>query len=253
MKRSERIQRYLDGEMSEEELKSFRQDLLRDPELIAELDLHRIVEDGIRNRDELEFRRKLEDSYTVFRLKQEEQKKLSGRKKLIIQLSSAIAAVLIIGLFFILDSEPLTKDHLFEEYYASMEFDFTSRSVNEDKDDPNLLGGVRSYIERDFQISRLRLEDYLNTASGNEQTAYFFLGLSHIELGNYSDAEFYLKRVAQGEFSYYREHSKWYLALTYLKMNNLDEAEKIFREFASERSVYNERSASILKKMPKIK
>lgn len=253
MKRSERIQRYLDGEMSDEELKSFRQDLLRDPELIEELDLHRTVEEGIRNRDEMEFRRKLEDSYTVFRMKQEEKKKLSGRKKFIIQLSSAMVAILIIGLFFILDSEPLTNDHLFEEYYATMEFDFTSRSVNEDKDDPNLLGGVRSYIERDFQISKLRLEEYLNNAPGNKQTAYFFLGLCNIELGNYSDAEFYLKRVAMGEFSYFREHSKWYLALTYLKMNNLNEAETIFSEFATERSVYNERSASIIKKISKIK
>jgi tetratricopeptide (TPR) repeat protein len=239
--------------LSDEELKSFRLDLQRDPELIEELDLHRTIDEGIRNRDELEFRKKLDDSYKVYRSKQEERKRLAGRKKIMIRITAAIAAVLVVALFFIVDSSPITKDSIFEEYYAIMEFDFTSRSVNEDNVDPNLISGIRSYIDHDFQLSKLRLQEYINAGSGNDQTAIFFLGLCQIELGNYPDAEFNFKRVAEGEFSYYREHSKWYLALTYLKMNHLDEAESIFREFAREKSVYNSKSTSILKKILKIK
>ena len=63
MKSSERIQRFLDGEMTGEELKSFQADLQRDPELREELDLHRLIEKSLKEKGERKFRKKLENSY----------------------------------------------------------------------------------------------------------------------------------------------------------------------------------------------
>lgn len=253
MKRSERIQRYLDGEMNEEELKDFRSDLQRDPELIEELDLHRTIEEGIKSRDEMKFRKKLDESYKTYRDKHESKAKFRNKKVILIRVVSSLAAILIIALFFIINRNPVTQEEIFEEYYSIMEFDFSSRSAVSNHNDPYLAEGVRSFLEGDYQLSKDRLQEYVNTDSGNIVTACFFLGLCQLELGNYFEAVSNFKKVSKGEFSYYQEHSKWYLALTYLKMNNLSEAEKIFKEFSLHKSIYSSKSSSILRKISKIK
>ncbi|MGC9344167.1 MAG: hypothetical protein ACP5E3_15805 [Bacteroidales bacterium] len=253
MKRSERIQRYLDGEMNEEELKDFRSDLQRDPELLEELDLHRTIEEGIKSRDELNFRKKLDESYEKYKDKHESKGRFRNKKVILLRVLSPIAAILLMALFFIIDRSPVTKEDIFDEYYSVMDFDFSSRSAVTDENDPNLAAGIRSFLEEDYQLSRVRLEEYVNADSENLVTASFFLGLSQLELGNYFEAVSNFKKVLEGEFSYYREHSKWYLALTYLKMDNLSEAEKIFTEFSQEKSIYQSKSSSILQKISKIK
>jgi hypothetical protein len=253
MKRSERIQRYLDGEMNEEELNAFRSDLQRDPELIEELDLHRTIEEGIKSRDELKFRKKLDASYKTYREKHESNAKVRNRKVILIRVVSSVAAILVVALFFIINRHPITQEELFDEYYSIMDFDFSSRSAVLNDNDPYLSDGIRSFLEGDYQLSKVRLEEYVNDDSGNIVTACFFLGLSHLELGNYFEAESNFKKVTLGEFSYYQEHSKWYLALTYLKMDNLSEAEKIFKEFSLEKSIYKSKSTAILQKISKIK
>ena len=53
---------YLEGKMSEKELKEFREDMKRDPELLQELDLHRSLEDVIVSSDEERFRKKLNET-----------------------------------------------------------------------------------------------------------------------------------------------------------------------------------------------
>lgn len=254
MKRSERIQRYLDGEMSEEEKRSFREDLNWDPELSEELNLHRIVEESIKNRDEQKFRAKLEDSYRLYNEKKElEARVQSSRRRLYISTSLVAAALIVLGVFIFTSSHQVTPESIYNEYYSLMEVNFSSRSARMESRNSNLESGIQAYVDHDFQLSKVRLEEYLQARSENELTARFFLGLSQLEMGNYPDAEYNFKKVSEGEFSYYQEHSRWYLALTYLKMQNISEAVPIFKDFTLQKSIYQSNSSAILKKISKIK
>ena len=51
MRHLDRIQKYLDGKLSDDELKKFKDDLQKDPELVQELDLHRSFDKIMSSRD----------------------------------------------------------------------------------------------------------------------------------------------------------------------------------------------------------
>lgn len=254
MKSSERIQRYLDGEMKEQELNSFLRDIQKDTELREELELHKLVEKSLKEKSERKFRKQLEKSYEKY--SENRQNNTVGKKKRTIRFLYflyPVAAVLFIALaIFVKNSRP-DNNSLFYQYYSPMEAAYGSRGSMNSSPEANLAAGIRAYHNGDYELSKLNLETYLSEKPEDYIIANHYLGISLIELNDYAGAVKGFRRVINGPFSYYKEHSYWYLALTLLKQNKLDEAKEIFSHISDEESFYAERSAKILKKLSRIK
>ncbi len=253
MKSSERIQRYLDGEMSQEELLSFHQDLQNKPDLKEELDLHRLVDKSLRQKKEWEFRKKLEKSYhhSKDKPKNPASEKKSPCKKGYFFL--AFAATLIAGVFLIMPFSKPNKDSLFEEYFKPVDLNFGSRGGGLSAQDNDLASGIEAYYKLNYKLSEHLLLTYLSKETANRTVANFFLGLSYVELQNFSHAEQCFKNVILEEMNYYQEHSRWFLALVLLKSDQLEEAKQLFAEISAEGTVHSQKSKEILKKITRIK
>jgi len=254
MKKSERIQRYLDGEMSEGEIKAFKRDLLNDPELSGELDLHRVIKDSLRKRDEFRFRKKLEDAYYNYAKNTDSQSlKRNKQKNLIIQIISAVAAIIVLGLFLIIKGNHTDNATLFNKYYSPFENAYSTRDVKQTESNSSLIRGVGLYMEGDYQLSKVYLEEYLSSWPKDSLLATFYLGLDHLELKEYVDAENCFAGVSHSSFSFYQEHSNWYLGLTYLMNDKPEAAGQIFKDLSENKSIYSKKSAQILKKISSVK
>lgn len=249
MKRSERVQRYLDGEMSSEELKSFKEDLKEDPELQEELKIFQAVDKTLKKKDEFRFREKLESSYLDLQdYKSSKRNPFPIGRREIIVIVSAIAAIFLVGLILTFSNRTPVNEKLFSEYYMPMSLDLSTRSINSSEQSIHLVDGLKYYTRQEYLLSCESLEKYISLDPDASMVAFFILGINNIELQEYDLAENYFREVLNSSFSYYHEHSKWYLGLTYLKNGKYDDAEKIFTDFANDRSVYSEKSADILKK-----
>ncbi len=240
--------------MSEQELKSFRQDLQRDPELVEELDLHRLIEGSIKSGNEGVFRKKLEASYKRIITNSEEKSSRPGLKPAgRYFLFYSLTAVFLVGLFLLINLNRPDEDLLFESYYVPATADFGSRSAGISSEETNLTAGIEAYHNENYELSRANLEAYLGIDPEETILANYYMGLTSLELGDYMEAKKHFRIVIESPFSYYQEHSRWYLALALLKESDFEEAEKLFYEISREQSAYSERSAKILKKIQRIK
>ncbi len=79
-------------------------------------------------------------------------------------------------------------------------------------------------------------------------TPRFFLGMTHLALGNYNQALNLLESVAdkQGEYS---KEARWYLGLVYLKEGDKDKASDCFKYLAKSSDYYSERAEKILRRL----
>jgi len=76
----------------------------------------------------------------------------------------------------------------------------------------------------------------------------FYLGMSHLALGSYSQAAALLEEVAAGKGEYTKE-AMWYLGLIYLKNDDKMKAREIFQFLAQTPGYYSERSERILRRL----
>ncbi len=249
MKYTEKIQRYLDGNMSGEELKKFRQDLQRDPELMRELDLHHFINDTVGQREELRFREKLNDVYKDYdskRKKKPENFKRNKLKNIIYYLS--IASVVIFFLIYTFLQQPVSPDQIFEKYYAEFRTDLQSRSYN--AFESSLLSeGIQQYLKKEYKKSTESIQKYIDMENENLVMAYFYKGLANIELGETGKAIQDFLFISGQEFNYNTEHSLWYLALCYLKEDKISLAREELLELVNMGSVYSREAEKILKKL----
>jgi TolA-binding protein len=235
--------------MSGEELKAFKEDLKDDSELQEELKVFQSVDETLKKKEEFRFREKLESSY------QDLQDTRSSKRNLIpiwhrqiLVIVSAISAMILVVLILTFSNRAPGDEKLFSEYYMPMSIDLSTRSANSNEHNILLVDGIKHYTRQEYLLSRENLESYISLNPDATVLAFFILGINNIELQDYDLAENYFKEVLDSPFSYYHEHSKWYLGLTYLINGKHEDAEKIFTDFANTRSVYSEKSADILKK-----
>jgi lipopolysaccharide biosynthesis regulator YciM len=85
----------------------------------------------------------------------------------------------------------------------------------------------------------------------NETTsvsAGFFLGITELEIGNYSRAVELLEGVTDRQGEFYKE-ATWYLGLAYIKSGNKIKASECFKVLSRSPGFYSDRSEKILRRL----
>ncbi len=235
--------------MSEEEIRSFMDDLRKDKGLRGQFDLHQLIDHTLSQPNEMRFRRKIRE--IIFRESEMDTSGSNGwsrglhtpGKRIIIYLGTAIAVIILLFMYLYNDHH-ITPDKLYSTYFTRYTQDVMIRSSHTSERNP-LSVAVFYYLEEDYNKSEALFTELLDADSTNV-SARFYKGLSEIALGNFSTASEDFSSLLNLDFSFYQEHARWYLALCYLKMNQTNEAEGCFTELKNQNSVYAERSEKIL-------
>lgn len=246
MKNINRVQRYLDGEMTEVEIRLFEEDLKKDPDLAEELELHRQIVNTVISHDEVRFRNKLKEAYHLYSINKSNLKvtfRTLKKPQRWIYFLGLLSMVIFFIFLFMRNKSHMSNDELFDHYYTKYTRDIQSRSFSEESSN-NLDIGIYFYYAGDYHESHKRLTKYMeNEVSA---TASFYSALSEVELGNFGHAIDYFKDVLEMDFNYYQEPCQWYLGLSYLKLNMVDEARETFHQFTIRKSFYTEKAEEIL-------
>ena len=245
------IDRYLDGELSESEKQWFENEIISDSDLAKDIELHREVNAAIRETDVLKFRRKLDKIHAT--IEPEYQRSLTH--KVIRSKYSRIAAASIVILFAVgmllgnMPGQPVDSDKLFQRYYETPEFSDIVRS--DLAIDRLYLEAITCYADKQF-TEAVELFERVVQIDKNNMKAYLAAGISNIETNQPAKAEKSFETVIEQKDNLYVDQANWYLGLCYLKMNNLEDAEKQFDMIASDDRSYKQAMAKkILKKLDK--
>ena len=252
MNRTEKIQKYLDSRMSEVELLEFKEQLKIDPDLVAELDIHRLTKDVVRDGDEDRFRKKLSEAYENYSDKRHISNKQiieTKTNKFLLRFIPLVAAVIAV-LFFLLNPLTSTPEKLYSKYYETFLEDYSSRSVALGDESFFLEEAVKLYLTNNYVEALSSLIEYSSDRKDISVISDFYMGLTQIENENFEKAEESFLVVLNQDFNFLQEHSQWYLSLVYLKVGKNNLAEENLLEIKYQESGYSKRAKEILKRLP---
>jgi len=254
MNRLEKILSYLDGKMTQEELSEFKDQLKVDPDLMDELDIHRITDEVNQPNNEENFRIKLAEAYDDFENERSdssinESPQRYKRVKLWLVIGVAAASL---ALLIFLHPFSLSQDEIFLKYYEPYNSDFSSRSISNDiQANPNPDHAISLYLAGNYEECLEELESFTSGKLSNSLVCNFYIGLAAIENEKYNLAVKSFELVLREDFSFLHEHSQWYLSLVYQKMGKYDLARENLMDLKLQRSIYSKKSNVILQSLPK--
>lgn len=240
------IEKYISGEMDEEQARNFLLRLKEDKDLAAEFKFEQELSDAISDGNTLELRRKL------MKMLQESKKKtgilhyLSSRPYQVAAAASIIILLTTAYLVFLMPHSS-TNERLFSSYYDSDQpLRITKRSGTD------LMEALRNYQEKDF-LSAIDQFNLILKADSNNSAVRFYTSICYIETGQFDQAITYLSSITHNRNSLYQKPSEWYLGLCYLKMNRTDEAVDLFRQIAGDKiHDYQQDAVKILRELDRM-
>ena len=247
---TEKLEKYLEGELSEKEKNAFEAEMKTDPALAEKVWLHQQLATSLGNREEIE----VEERLKLIMIAPEEKEQptppkssFSYRPYLI---GIAASLILLLGIRLIFFSAP-TMEEIYGEHYAA--YDASKELRSETGIPKNLLStAFDSYLEEDFQTANTAFEEILVKSPGNPR-ALFYLGICQLELSKTSNARTSFEAVLAEAQNLYLTQASWYLAMSCLKLNDSACATTQLAQLSSEPGRYRSKAKKALEQMKKNK
>ena len=219
MNNTEKIDRYLRGELPEADRNAFEAELNQSPDLAAELALQKDMEQFLRKQDRrAALKGQLENMGSEFF--QNTAPKETGRivplrrnqtMRWVIGLAATIALILVARFL-------LFQPDLYEQYGQHPPLAMIEKS-NAAQD--NLAAMESAFNQKDYAKALPLLQTYVQEKPEDIQ-AQLYLAICLLETGKYTAARNLFAPISSGESSFV-DYGQWYLALSYLKEGNKTE------------------------------
>lgn len=244
MNNTEKIDRYLRGDLSESEKNAFEGEVTQDAELAAELALQKDMEQFLRKQDRrAALKGQLESIGETFF--QEVSQPETGRivplhrrpvVRWVIGLAAAIALVLMARQVFF-------QPNLYDQYSQYPPLAMIEKSnATQDK----LAAMEAAFNQKDYTKALPLLQAYVQEKPEDLQ-AQLYLGICLLETGKYAAARDLFTKISSGESSFV-DYGQWYLALSYLKEGNKAECRKVLQQVPAE-SEFLQKAQELLKRL----
>ncbi len=139
---------------------------------------------------------------------------------------SSAAAILIFALSFLFQNGYQTSgDKLFEKYFTP--YPDVTLHIRGEQDNSKLKNAMRQYDAGNYAKASRMFDEILSEEEC--ETARFYNGVANLEIGNNQRAIDLLKPVADNENSEFYAEANWYLALTYLRIDETGKAMERFK------------------------
>jgi tetratricopeptide (TPR) repeat protein len=171
----------------------------------------------------------------------------SASRRLYVYVAAA-SILLCIGIFgtikMLINSSQPNCEELFKSYYEPYKNDYNTRS--DEVLITNLYLAFQAYENKDYEKAA---ELFTKVVKSDEtiMMAYFYRGISCIELGEYKTALESFDKVMKNVNNPYYVQAKWYSALTWLKINNLTSAKQQLEWLSTNDRFYGAKAKELLK------
>lgn len=219
-------EQHLRGELTAEEQTAFEQMLAADPEFAREVRAGELAVKGltslrIHNRIQEVRKQVVADNIQEKPVEQTKEKK--GRVISLLRRPLSIAAsvaLLITAAYFIYLS--FGSQSLYDQYNQHPSFSVTEMSAAPAYD---LSRAETAFQQGNYEVTRTELSAYL-AENPTDTMALLFQGICQLELDNFTQAERIFSDIQAGT-SDFQSLGEWYLALTYVKQEDVERAREV--------------------------
>jgi len=236
------IERYIANEMNEDEKSWFEKEIEGNSALRDEVELRRKTETALKNQDVIKLRAKLA---AIEKSRERTIPVKSPGKRVTMGIAATITIMVVVGSAILSQPRHLSNDQIFKQYYKSYDELSSSRSseagVNKDYDK-----GMKYYTVHDYSNAALYFSKVLTNDPGN-MTSEMYYGTSNFEINNYPEAKSSFSKVIDNNNNLFIEDARWYLALCYIRTNEIKKAVSQLSDIKNSRSIYSKDAGKILK------
>ncbi|MEA3494956.1 MAG: hypothetical protein U9R42_02860 [Bacteroidota bacterium] len=245
----ELIERYMDGNLSEEEKLIVESKIANNPAFADEVELRKEINEAILEADVDDFKEKLE---IVFQDQQEQNKVLEhfksilyGKKKMLVA-SMLLLVIAISGIFLITNKNDM--QYVIDNYYQPYEAKVLVRSDDTNPITIMLNTAMQKYEEQEYYEAVGLFEEVLKMDNKNIQ-GHLFSGISNFEIEEYLKANESFNYIINDNNNLYIDQAKWYLGFCYLEMEDKEKALDLFQNISESDSYYKETAKKIVSKL----
>lgn len=239
------IERYIAGEMGEEERKWFEREVNGNENLRAEIELRRKTDLLLKDQGSISLRNKL--SEIEKRRKTTVTSTGKARGTVYIRYAAILTAVLVVGSILLYKGKNSGSDELLSRYYKPYEPPASQRSG-------------QTALNADFTLALefYNTSDYANAAlffskvvesNPKDMQAVLMNGVSNFEDKKYPEAKSSFTTVIDDNNNLFIETAKWYLALCYIKTGENDKAISQLKSVMDDGGTYSKDAGKILKRL----
>jgi tetratricopeptide (TPR) repeat protein len=239
------IERYIAGEMSEEERAWFERELLGNESLRSEVELRRKTEMVLKNQDVVSLRNKL--SQIEKRRREAEVPAAKSKRPVYIRYAAIITALIVIGSIALHKGKSPASDELISRYYKPYDPPASQRSgkvgINAD-----FTLALEFYNTNDYE-NAARFFSKVVESNPKDMQSVLLNGVSNFEDKKYPEAKISFATVIDDNNNLFIETASWYLALCYIKTGENDKAISQLKKIKDEGGMYSKDARKILRKL----
>jgi len=240
---SQNIEQYRFGPMSESERLKFEQELVENPILNHEFQLDIELEETLKQYDIIDLRRKLLRAMNEEKAQVKMPDRKSFHSKWYMVAASITLLILLGGAIRLMNPVKYTNNTLFEMYYTGENAHNLTRSAGNTNDE-----AMTKYREGDYNSALVLFNEILDKDPSNIYIRYYS-GLASIEANQNEKAIGEFKYIIDQKNNLFVENAQWYLALSYLKNNQVKEARSLLVQINNSTNPHNKEAAQILKRI----
>lgn len=259
----EKIDAYLDGELTGSELSSFLEEMKHNPDLAKEVELFKNVNTLLNDKAEEESKRKyLEKLHREYMNTHNKKLKSSitpdtnpysyHLRNFYYEATAGLTILLIAaGIYIFSWFGSNSNTELFAAYYSPYVYSGTTRGNCNDNSstEDSFDKGLKQYEAANYSSA---IPFFQNTLAEDSLKcgANFFIGICYMETKQYNKAiTSFQKIVSSGGSNDYSESARWYLGLCYLENGNKLQALSQFRFLEVNSDYYKTKSLEILTRL----
>jgi tetratricopeptide (TPR) repeat protein len=239
------IERYLAGEMGEEEKGWFEKELEGNTKLSAEVELRRKTDLILKQQDIMNLRNKLSSIE-----KQRKEVKIpaaTASRAGYIKYAAVLTALIVIGSIFIFKDRHMANDELVSKYYRGYEPPAVQRSATTTLN-ANFTLALEFYNTDDFANAARFFSKVIESDPKDMQSVLLY-GVSNFEDKKYPEAKKSFVSVIDDNNNLFIETAQWYLAMCYIKTDENEKARGQLQLIANEGGLYAKNARKIMKSL----
>lgn len=239
------LEEYLDGLLSKQERILFEEILRSDSVLMKEFLLRKNINEALQEVDIIELRHTLDGILS----NDHTTKRIYKNSIFVASLAACIALIVIFSWISFFSFPKLTNQELFADNYSKYPVVTCFRSnTNITKKDLLICSAFEAYESNHYAKSQKYFYKLRKTDNANYMIE-FYLALCELELNNLGESEKLLIDLTNTRNHIFWEQTHWYLALLYLKQDDVEKAKKVFEVIIKDEMCRKTEAESILKSL----
>lgn len=141
-------------------------------------------------------------------------------------------------------------ESIYATYFSPYPNDLTITPMGDSGSSGTLDEVMRPYNTGNYEEAAKRMQNYLE-AETELEAVWLYYGICLMQIGDLEEAKAVLSTSKELPLApHYNEAISWYLGLTYLKGQQINDAKAIFMDIAASESHFQEQAKTLLKKLP---